>query len=156
MKIETVRFEVESLLAKHGLLEKGWRFKLANGKRLMGECIYGRNEIRISRWLITMGTDEEILDTLRHEVAHAVVGPGHHHGLKWKLVARQLGAKPEACVSEVSYTVPHKYEVLCGCCHKVVQKRHRRANMAKMHRRYHRSCGRSSIGTLYQKVAGVS
>ena len=38
---------------------------------------------------------EEVRDTILHEVAHALVGPGHGHDTVWKATAAQVGARPQ-------------------------------------------------------------
>ena len=38
----------------------------------------------------------DLEDTVRHELAHLIVGIGHRHGPVWKAVAKKLGATPRA------------------------------------------------------------
>lgn len=72
------------------------------GQRL-GTCNSSRRIIRISQAHFEGSPHEQILDTVRHEVAHAIV---HHlhgsgvkpHGPEWKAVALRLGATPRASV----------------------------------------------------------
>ena len=35
--------------------------------------------------------EEELIDTVLHEVAHALVGPEHNHDRVWKLAAMRIG-----------------------------------------------------------------
>gem|GEM_PF-3969431 len=75
------------------------------GSRL-GTCDWTHKRIRISGVLLSRGTHEQIEDTLRHEVAHALArhlyGPQiAPHGPQWKHCARQLGATPRASVRDV-------------------------------------------------------
>ena len=148
MNITEARLEVERQLDKHGL--EGWKFEAMNGKRLLGQCRYRDKTIRISRWLCRLGTDAEVLDTILHEIAHALT-PGHKHSWTWKAKAIELGAKPVACQGAMSYEVPHKYEILCGWCKTVIQKRHRRANLTRLASASHRACGEASRGLLTQR-----
>ena len=41
-----------------------------------------------------------ILDTIRHEIAHALVGPGHGHSIVWQHAAKQVGADTSATYEE--------------------------------------------------------
>ena len=79
----------------------GWPSKggLGKGRRVTGECWYpehsadGTTEVFVSP---VTSKSREACQTLAHELAHAVVGPGHKHGKEWKAVARALGAVPKA------------------------------------------------------------
>jgi predicted SprT family Zn-dependent metalloprotease len=61
-----------------------------------------RHYIRLNEQLLNNSEfHEELIDTIRHEIAHLVtyfnpsLGKGHNAG--WKRVAAALGAKPERC-----------------------------------------------------------
>lgn len=84
---------------RYNLFEKGWTFEWDRSKKRFGYCLYSRKLISMSKELSALNTVEQFIDTLRHEIAHAIVGPGHHHGRTWKLAAIAVGAKPEACYS---------------------------------------------------------
>lgn len=139
--------EVYRLLDEHGLIEKGWTFKLSSSKRILGQCRYREREIRVSGVHIELGDDAEIMDTIRHEIAHAVTGPGHKHDHVWKLNAIRLGASPRAA-KRLDYDVPHKYEIHCGRCERTLQKRHRRMSRARLAERFCKMCGKTSKGEL--------
>lgn len=96
MNIYAARDMALTLMAKHGLIEKGWEFKWNNRKRAYGLCAYHDSTIQLSKPLVKYMTEEEVKDTILHEVAHALVGPGHGHGKLWKIMARKVGAKPQA------------------------------------------------------------
>ena len=40
------------------------------------------------------GSEEQLLDTVLHEIAHAIAGHEAGHGLLWKATARRIGATP--------------------------------------------------------------
>ena len=42
------------------------------------------------------GSEEQIRDTVLHEIAHAIAGHGAGHGPLWKATARRIGATPRA------------------------------------------------------------
>lgn len=87
------------LLKKHKLLDKGWYYCVdtdAESLDRLGQTRYDSKQIAVSDWVFTDLADE-VEDTIRHEIAHAVVGPGHGHGLKWKMTAKNMGAIPREC-----------------------------------------------------------
>src|ERR1043165_1542758 len=62
-----------------------------------GLCSYKDKCIILNAFHIDTHPDFEVKDTINHEVAHALVGPGHGHDFTWKDKAIQLGATPTAC-----------------------------------------------------------
>ena len=72
----------KSIMAKHGLSH--WSFKI-NGrfKRTLGQCSYGRKLIELSRSHVKEDIYENVLDTLMHEIAHALT-EGAGHGIVWQ------------------------------------------------------------------------
>ncbi len=62
-----------------------------------------------------MACDEEVKNTLLHEIAHALVGPGHRHNRVWRQKAREIG-----CDAKVTHNLNFseaRYRVGCmqGC-----------------------------------------
>jgi hypothetical protein len=57
----------------------------------------GKTEsISIAKWLCDDPTlAEKAIDTLRHEVAHAIAGHAAGHGPAWRAACRMVGANPE-------------------------------------------------------------
>jgi predicted SprT family Zn-dependent metalloprotease len=47
--------------------------------------------IELSRELTLSRTEDEVEQTIIHEIAHAVVGAGHHHDGVWLAEARRRG-----------------------------------------------------------------
>lgn len=82
---------------------KGWTFKKSRAKRRYGYCRYKTKTISVSPRLLNHASKEQIIDTVLHEVAHALVGPGYGHGHVWKNMARKLGANPKACADGKEY-----------------------------------------------------
>ncbi len=153
MNIAETKKVVHQLLQEHNLFDQGWRFKLSRGKHRIGSCHYQDQTIRISHSHIVMGTNAEVMDTIKHEVAHALVGPGKGHGPEWKTTAWRIGASPRAS-THLSYNVPYKYAIKCGVCGRVLQKRHRRMNPNRLRTRHCINCGdATSRGHLYLTLA---
>jgi predicted SprT family Zn-dependent metalloprotease len=87
------------LLARYGLSD--WTFAFNRRKTAMGLCLYGPRRIELAVYFVQRNSAEAIEETLRHEIAHALAGPGTGHGLKWKAKCRMVGANPE----RLSYSV---------------------------------------------------
>lgn len=101
------------LLAVHGLSD--WSCAFNRSKRQMGCCHYGRRIIELSRHFVERNTLDLIRDTLLHEIAHALVGPGHGHDAVWKAMCLQVGAKPER-LSNVPDMPQGRWQAICDCC----------------------------------------
>jgi len=106
-----------TLLKDHNL--EGWRFKWGNSKRRLGMCSFKEKTIEVSLWYVGSTSDEELEDTVRHEIAHAVVGSGHGHDYVWKRAAIQLGARPQSCAPDhVQSAAQPNYIIECSNCKK--------------------------------------
>lgn len=72
-------------------LDDTWSFAFDNAKRRAGLCDFSRKRISVSRYISARNDDDEVHQTLLHEVAHAMAGPGAGHGRQWKRIAREIG-----------------------------------------------------------------
>lgn len=80
------------------------------------------NVIGISREFINSSktTDRDILNTLIHELSHAVVGVKHGHDDLWKSTNLQMGGDgQEMCLKEFREDYHFNYTIVCtnGCKH---------------------------------------
>jgi hypothetical protein len=110
------------LLAIHGL--PGWSFGYNRSKLQMGQCLYGPRQIALSVHFVELNSDEAVLDTLLHEIAHALVGPGHGHDTVWQAKCVEVGAKPERLSHDVTMPVG-PWQAVCPCCGRL-HDRHRK------------------------------
>lgn len=94
-----------------------YSFKFSNGIRTLGQCNFRTRTITLSKHYVIANSDELVLDTILHEIAHALVGVGHGHNHVWKAKCREIGAKPNRCKDSVNVEVEHKYIKRCsnGC-----------------------------------------
>lgn len=101
----------------------GWTAKVSGLlTRAYGVCDYRRREVRISAGLAERNPASQTRDTIAHEVAHAIAGPGAKHGPAWKQACRQTGATPKACYDGAAVTpVPQRYVARCVACREVVK-----------------------------------
>jgi hypothetical protein len=78
-----------ALIALH--LDPSWTFAFDNAKKRAGLCDYTHKRISVSRYLAARWPDDDVHQTLLHEVAHALAGPAAGHGPLWKRTATSLG-----------------------------------------------------------------
>ena len=106
-------------LAANGL--HGWSFGLSRTRRQLGVCKYRSKRIEIAEYYARHSPPESVLDTLRHEIAHAIAGPVARHGPAWKAIAVRLGAIPRSCESSGQAVVqPGDWRATCPACRKIV------------------------------------
>ncbi|AGM11538.1 hypothetical protein M199_gp128 [Halogranum tailed virus 1] len=74
----------------------------------------------INEKIFEQGNVEDFLDTVRHEVAHAVVyemhGSSQKHNHNWKALAAKLGADPSSCHSKRDRSDEYNYYIGCPNC----------------------------------------
>ena len=105
-------------MAKHGL--DSWTFGLSDTKRQLGVCKYRKKRIEIAEYYALNSPQESVLDTLPHEIAHAIAGPKAGHGPAWKAVAMRIGGTPRACDnSDDAAMQPGDWQATCPACTKV-------------------------------------
>lgn len=110
------------LMDEHGLSE--WALVLDRAKRRAGVCRSSERTIGLSRPLTLVHTREQVRDTVLHEIAHALVGPGAGHGPRWQAAARSLGASPNRCLPQDAPRIPGSWRGTCPAGHTI--ERHRR------------------------------
>ena len=103
----------QAMLAKYNLTT--WRFGIDVARRRAGVCRYHDKTITVSRRFIELNTDEEVVGTILHEIAHAIAGSAAGHGPIWQAVAKGLGAAPERCC--IHGTFPEgEWKATCPQC----------------------------------------
>lgn len=84
------------MLDKYGLND--WHIRLITDltKPFLGKCSYSDKCIFLNAHHIDTHPDPEIIDTIKHEIAHALT-PGHQHDDVWQNKARELGCNTAPC-----------------------------------------------------------
>jgi len=76
----------------------GWKVILnLDNTPFLGRCDWKTQSIILNALAIDIHPDDEVIDTIKHEVAHALTPNDHHHGLEWAAKAEELGARTTMC-----------------------------------------------------------
>jgi predicted SprT family Zn-dependent metalloprotease len=100
----------------HGLTARGWRLTFRNYAHRLGSCCSRKRIISLNDFYAERNGETPVLDTLLHEIAHALVGPSLGHGAVWKAMARKLGCIPKACGKTGLTLRPGSYQATCPTC----------------------------------------
>lgn len=93
-----------------------WRLNLDRSVGRLGYCRYSRKTISLSLPLMQANDASVIENTIRHEVAHALAGPGAGHGPEWKRQCMVTGARPERCTDAANALAPAPWALVCDTC----------------------------------------
>jgi len=127
--------------------EQGWTFQMGRAVTQFGSCNVRTRTIRLSGPLTDTNDRAQVEDTIRHEIAHALVWQrqvgrrGQPHGPEWQRIAREVGARPQACGPGEPPSVPPPYLATCTRCERE-SRRYRRPSRPV-------SCGRCSADGKY-------
>lgn len=91
MEEKAVKTMAEKAMWDHGLIQKGWTFKWSRAKHDFGYCYHSRKQINLSKPLCLINEETAIMDTILHEIAHALVGNSHGHDRVWRAKAIEIG-----------------------------------------------------------------
>lgn len=177
--LAVARAEVDRLYEEHRLgqwlARSNLQVAVARWKRRNGVCKYnqildtderrfgkrmgstnrwvGHHVIAINERILEEGERDGFLDTVRHEVAHAVAygkyGSSQKHNRQWKQLAKKLGAQPQSCSSgkKKSRTSDHKYVYGCpnGCWESFKTRRSKKVKRPWSNGRYCTECGETPV-----------
>jgi predicted SprT family Zn-dependent metalloprotease len=87
----------KDFMKKYGL--SSWTFDFDRSKRRAGRCSYTKKKISLSMYYALKVPTEELKNTILHEIAHALVGPGHNHDEVWRRTAIGIGCDGNRCHS---------------------------------------------------------
>jgi len=137
MNLSDAQALAERLMQENGLTD--YRFQFDSACRRFGYCSWSRKVISLSKVLVQLNGEEQVRQTIVHEIAHALT-PGHHHDEVWKAVAIKLGDTGEKCYrnSEVIRPEP-KHIYACSNCG--LEFRRSKRILEKYGNPYHHECG---------------
>lgn len=151
-KMLRARLHTEALLVLFGLDQQGWTFSWNRRRRNMGLCRYPHNgkpgRIELSVYLVERNDFGTIDDTIRHEIAHALVGHTAGHGPLWKEACRITGANPHR-IGHADMPLGH-WQAVCPTCQRD-HRRHRRPRV--LHGWHCRKCGPARGPLKWVKLA---
>lgn len=93
--------KAKTLMSKHGL--DGWKLTFDRRKKGFGYCCKNTKTICLSSVLTELNDEEQVTDTILHEIAHALDWIRHKewgHGPTWKCICIELGCRPEQFFTE--------------------------------------------------------
>lgn len=134
----------EKVLKDYDVTE--WSFGWNRRKAAYGLCDYRKKEISLSIYYVEVGTEAQIINTILHELAHALAGPGTNHGEVWKRMCRKVGANPVRCGQPIA-AMPSTYRGMCPVC-KTQYKAHR-----KLKNMSFRFCGKTGCPAYTRKLS---
>ncbi len=143
-----------------GLFERGFvtppvRFDLSGCAAGQYRVLRGEAAIRYNPWIFARYFDDNLSETVPHEVAHFVVDQlwglrrVRAHGAEWQSVMRALGAEPRATARYDLTGLPvrrqRRFAYRCACrAHELTTCRHNRVQRGEA--RYHcRQCGHTLV-----------
>lgn len=101
-KLATTEEIAKSLMLKYELYD--YTFSWDSAKRRYGRCSYGRKIISLSRVLTELREEAAILNTILHEIAHAIVYRDYHitgHNETWRKIFISIGGNGLTCSDDV-------------------------------------------------------
>lgn len=160
-KLNRLAKESEQELASIGLgdkIKKDISYTINyRAKKRFGQCC-NKRDINISSWLLEVGTDKDIKDTIIHEILHTF-NDTRGHDVKWKYYAEYVNSKTDYNIDRLgskyqvynhANKIPpqehkhYKWEITCTKCGRVWywQRLTQKGLEGFMHgTRYHKSCG---------------
>lgn len=114
---------MENKLCESGLLSMKWDYKITHARKNLGttDTITWAPEkyILVSRFHILNHSDIEVVDTILHEIAHALdieLRGYTNHDDTWKLIAEKVGAMPIEKANIPIHRRGFRWKVFCKAC----------------------------------------
>jgi predicted SprT family Zn-dependent metalloprotease len=115
--LEAARTLATGLMAEHVELQD-WRLIFSrHARRTLGVCRHRQRVIVLSTAFVTLNDEPTVRDIVLHELAHALVGPGHGHDAVWQAKAVELGANPDR-VCTTAVMPPGDWQATCPSCNR--------------------------------------
>ena len=129
-------------IAKEKMLEHGlehWEFGFDDSMRRRGCCHWSEKRITLSLGLTKIRTEDAVVNTILHEIAHALT-PGTNHSKAWYDKAISIGCDGTRC-SPDDVTIQAPFVGICPGCGRTITR----------HRRVKASCRKCSGGVFNRK-----
>lgn len=170
-KPSEIRAIARAEMDKWGL--EHWKFAFNQRTTSLGLCDYRGQTIYLSTYRVAHDSKEDVINTLRHEIAHAVhylrrgeklferrwtgskwVRKIPPHGAEWKAIAREVGmtkAPSSRSKSNISDNIDYKWNLVLVVNGKVepLPGGYQRRPSVDFSQRYMRGRKRESMGNIY-------
>ena len=103
------------LMNEHGLTH--WVVNLDRAEVRAGQCRFTTRTLGFSPKVMNQFPPERVKNTVLHEIAHALVGPGHGHDATWKAMAKKIGCDANRTYNSTGVSINYKYTVVCDAGH---------------------------------------
>lgn len=117
LRLVADRWDYLHALAETEMLEhledREWSFGFDSGRRRAGLCSYNDKRITVSKYLALVHSIDDVMQTVKHEIAHALVGPKEGHGKKWLATAKRIGYRNETYTGQEIAKAYAPYRGLC-------------------------------------------
>ena len=115
MNLDEAKGKIENLMWDHGLYD--WEFQFDRAINRRGQTRYGARIITLSKHLVELNEWPRVRLTALHEIAHALVGPGHDHDYVWQKQVVAIGGIAARCTDTVVETAnkPPRFTGSCNC-----------------------------------------
>lgn len=118
-------------MKEHGLTERGWWFEFDRAKRRFGCCHHSLKKITMSSALTELNSEEVVLDTILHEIAHALVSARHGHDAVWRRKAIEIGCNGSRTYGNETIRPPYPYKGVCPNGHETKARKRMRVACSK-------------------------
>lgn len=113
MDLKRAQTMAVDLMQHYNLLN--WKFNFDRSVTRLGLCQHYRRIISLGSYATSVNGEEQVLNTILHEIAHALVGSTHGHDSVWYSKATELGCNGKRC-GNIAVKAPSKYRIFCGGC----------------------------------------
>ena len=134
MKLTNAQLKANELIKKYGLSD--YKFEFDNAVSRFGYCSNTNKIISLSKKLTELNTEQAVIDTILHEIAHALT-PYQNHNEVWQRVCKAIGGNGERCYDDkLTITPLSKWTAHCANCSEDVlrAKRNRRLHCGKCYK----------------------
>jgi predicted SprT family Zn-dependent metalloprotease len=105
-------------------LGDSWNVSYFKAARIYGQCRHGPTKklIRINELFLAQCEKQQVLELVRHEIAHGLAGNHRGHDKHFAGICNLLGTSPKSTM-KICLDVPYKFSLTCSHCGHVY-KRH--------------------------------
>lgn len=96
-----------------------WDLAFDRARRRAGQTDHARRRITLSRHLMSLYDEDQVRETVLHEIAHARVGPRHGHDAVWAAEATRLGATGRRLIDAQAPRLRGRWVGRCPADHEV-------------------------------------